>query len=55
VSGEFKGYERIKAFTLLNEDFTQENGLLTPSLKLKRKNVIERFGNELKLLCAEAG
>jgi long-chain acyl-CoA synthetase len=54
VSGEFKGYERIKAFTLLNEDFTQENGLLTPSLKLKRKNVIERFGNELKLLCAGA-
>jgi long-chain acyl-CoA synthetase len=55
LSGEFKGYERIKAFALLGEDFTQGNGLLTPSLKLKRRNVIERFGNELKQLCAEAG
>jgi len=28
--------------------------LLTPSLKLKRRNVIERFGQELKQLCAQA-
>jgi long-chain acyl-CoA synthetase len=55
LSGEFKGYERIKAFALLSDDFTQENGLLTPSLKLKRRNVIERFANELKQLCADAG
>jgi long-chain acyl-CoA synthetase len=54
VSGELKGYERIKAFTLLGEDFTQENGLLTPSLKLKRRKVIERFGDELKQLYAGA-
>jgi long-chain acyl-CoA synthetase len=54
VSGEFKGYERIKAFALLSEDFTQENGLLTPSLKLKRNKVIQRFANELKQLCADA-
>jgi long-chain acyl-CoA synthetase len=54
LSGEFKGYERIKAFALLNADFTQENGLLTASLKLKRRNVIERFADELKQLCAEA-
>jgi long-chain acyl-CoA synthetase len=43
LSDEFKGYERIKAFSLLSDDFTQGNGLLTPSLKLKRRNVIERY------------
>jgi long-chain acyl-CoA synthetase len=47
VSTDFRGYERVRAFSLLTEDFTQENGLLTPSLKLKRDNVIERFREEL--------
>jgi long-chain acyl-CoA synthetase len=54
LSGEFRGYERIKAFALLSEDFTQENRLLTPSLKLKRENVIERFRDELTELYADA-
>jgi long-chain acyl-CoA synthetase len=54
LSSEFKGYERIRAFALLSEDFTFENQLLTPSLKLKRKNVIERFRNELTKLYAGA-
>jgi long-chain acyl-CoA synthetase len=45
-----KGYERIQAFTLVTQDFTQENGMLTPSLKLKRRNAIERWRNELLAL-----
>jgi long-chain acyl-CoA synthetase len=53
LSGEFRGYERIKGFALLSEDFTLENRLLTPSLKLKRQNVIERFAEELQQLYAE--
>jgi long-chain acyl-CoA synthetase len=53
VSSEFKAYERIRAFCLLTEDFTQDNGLLTPSLKLKRRQVLERFRGELQRLCAE--
>ncbi len=42
-SKDFKGYERIKRFALIPEEFTTENGLLTPSLKLKRRKVIERY------------
>ena len=43
-SGDFKSFEKIKKFRLVAEDFSTENGLLTPSLKLKRRVAIERYG-----------
>jgi long-chain acyl-CoA synthetase len=36
-------YETIKAFALLPADFSEANGELTPSLKVKRKVVIEKY------------
>ena len=53
LTRDAKGYERIRAFALLTEDFTQESGLLTPSLKLKRRNVFERWRGEILRLYAE--
>ncbi len=41
----FKQYEKVRKFELIEEDFTMENDMLTPSLKLKRRVVIERFGS----------
>ena len=41
---KFKGFEDVKDFALVAEDFTTENGMLTPSLKLKRKKVMEVHG-----------
>lgn len=38
----FKGYEKPRAFVLALEDFTGENGMLTPTLKVKRQKVLER-------------
>ncbi|MFD9906359.1 AMP-dependent synthetase/ligase [Streptomyces sp. NPDC059063] len=35
---------RIRAFAVLDEDFTVESGLLTPSLKVRRRAVGERYG-----------
>lgn len=48
-------YERIKQFTILPEDFTIENGLLSPTLKLKRKLVYARFEPEIHELVRRLG
>ncbi|MGE0321427.1 MAG: long-chain fatty acid--CoA ligase [Polyangiaceae bacterium] len=44
-SKDFKGFERPKNFAVITEDFSTENGMLTPTLKLKRRNVLERYGD----------
>jgi long-chain acyl-CoA synthetase len=41
---KFKGFESVKSFALIAEDFTTDNGMLTPSLKLKRRTVMEVYG-----------
>ncbi|WP_435347849.1 AMP-dependent synthetase/ligase [Haloarchaeobius sp. HRN-SO-5] len=45
INPEFETYERIKAFRLLPEEFTEENDLLTPTLKKKRRNILERYSD----------
>jgi long-chain acyl-CoA synthetase len=49
-SKEIKGYERVQNFIIALEDFTTDNGMLTPTLKLKRRVVLARYGNELDAL-----
>jgi long-chain acyl-CoA synthetase len=46
----FKGYERPRGFVLTLEDFTGERGLLTPTLKVKRRNVLERHAASVDAL-----
>jgi long-chain acyl-CoA synthetase len=51
-SEAFKGFEEIKDFAIIGEDFTTENGLLTPSLKVKRRKVVEKYQAVLDKLYA---
>ena len=44
--------EQIKRFAILPRDFTQEQGELTPTLKLRRKVVQEHFADEIEGLYA---
>ncbi len=39
--------ETVHTFQLLHEDWTPENGLLTPTLKIRRDRVAERFSEEI--------
>ncbi len=47
---DLKGYERVQAFVVGVEDFTTDNGMLTPTLKLKRRVVLQRYGEDLDAL-----
>jgi len=42
--------EKIKKFILINEEFTIDNAMLTPTLKLKRKEIIKNYKQQLENL-----
>ena len=48
-------HEQVKDLRLLIEGFTQENGLLTPSLKVKRREVEQRFSSLVEDMYNRAG
>lgn len=46
-------YETVKRFTILEDDFTQETGELTPTLKVKRKFVSQKYKDVIEQLYQE--
>jgi long-chain acyl-CoA synthetase len=46
----FPGYAKVNRVLLLQEPWTIDNGLLTPTLKLKRPDVVGRFSEQIKQL-----
>ena len=47
---DFKSFERPQNFALLSEEWSIDNGLLTPTLKLKREVVEEQFKSQIESL-----
>ncbi len=45
-----KHYEKIKKFALIDQDFTVDNNMLTPSLKVKRRVVMKHYGERILAL-----
>ncbi len=50
LAGAYGGYEIPKKFLFVAEEFSLENGMLTQTMKLKRRNVMEKFGEQLESL-----
>jgi long-chain acyl-CoA synthetase len=50
VNRHLARYEQIKRFEILPRDFTQEEGEVTPTLKLKRRVIEQRFAGEIDSL-----
>ena len=50
LKGKFGGYEIPQKVLLVDDDFTLQNGMLTQTLKLKRREVLKRHGAGLEAL-----
>jgi len=48
LKGDYASYEIPKKFVFLEEDFTLENGMLTQTLKLKRRVVVDKFSEQIE-------
>ena len=53
LNQSFGRVEQIKKFKLMPREFTQENGELTPTLKLKRKVIARKFQDDIENLYNE--
>lgn len=47
VSRQLATHEKVRKFVLIDEPFSMENGLMTPTLKLKRKEIIKKYTQEI--------
>jgi long-chain acyl-CoA synthetase len=55
LNASLASFETIKRFDILVEDFTEANGQLTPSLKVKRKEAVARHRSVIDGLYEQAG
>ena len=50
VNARFARIEQIKRFEILDRDLTQADGELTPTLKVKRAHIHERYAERIDRL-----
>ena len=48
LKGKFGGYEIPKKYIVLPEDFSLDNGMLTQTMKLKRRAVLDRYMDRIE-------
>lgn len=48
VNKKLASFEMVKKWEIISEPFTIENGLLTPTLKVKRKQVTEKYASVIE-------
>ena len=45
INKKLSKIEKIKKYFIINKKFSIENGMLTPTLKLKRFKIIQKYKN----------
>ncbi|MGQ4556677.1 AMP-binding protein [Halobellus sp. GM3] len=50
VNEQFESYERIKQYRLLTEEFSADTDTLTPTMKKKRRNILDRYADQIEML-----
>ncbi|GAA0205856.1 AMP-dependent synthetase/ligase [Halobaculum roseum] len=54
VNEDFESHETIKQFRVVAEEFSEENDLLTPTMKKKRRNILDRYADDIGSMYAES-
>ena len=50
---DFADFEQVRRFTLLEKEFSQEDDEMTPTLKLKRNVIVEKYGDTIEEMYPE--
>jgi len=50
LKNDFRKYEIPKKYFFITEDFTHENGMLTQTMKIKRRAILKKYGEHLEQL-----
>ncbi len=50
LNGKLPSFQTIKKFVIIPHDFSEETGELTPTMKVKRKVVVQKYGKMLEHL-----
>ena len=49
-NAHFANYERVKKYILVSDEWSQDNDILTPTMKVKRRVIEERYKHEIEKL-----
>lgn len=55
LNADFAQYARVKEFRLLSHEWTADNGELTPTQKLKRREILKKYTGEIESIYSPAG
>jgi long-chain acyl-CoA synthetase len=47
---ELESFEQVKRYTILTERFTEQNGMLTPTQKIKQKVIVETYSDQIEMM-----
>ncbi len=53
-STRFRNFEYIKRIALIEQDFTIDNGMLTPTMKIRRRVIVDTYREQIESLYGDA-